>query len=109
MENQEKNLAALFQQLGKKTTIVDTPDFRLKDAVFSTIDATSVIADIVDLFTLQFVKAQAEVVDAMPSSDYGFNEKEKLFKFLEKKYKESKENTEGEERSGRPQTSPFAR
>jgi hypothetical protein len=90
MENQEKKLTSLFQQLGSKSTIVDTPDFRLKDAVFSTIDATSVIADIVDLFTLQFVRAQAEVVDALPSSDYGFNEKEKLFNYLEKKYKEKR-------------------
>ena len=88
MENQEKKLASLFQQLGNRNTIVDTPDFRLKDAVFSTIDATSIIADIVDLFTLQFVRAQAEVVDALPSSDYGFNEKEKLFNYLQKKYKE---------------------
>jgi hypothetical protein len=93
MENQEKKLTSLFQQLGSKSTIVDTPDFRLKDAVFSTIDATSVIADIVDLFTLQFVRAQAEVVDALPSSDYGFNEKEKLFNYLEKKYKEKRFDT----------------
>ncbi len=95
MENQEKNLAALFQQLGKKTTIVDTPDFRLKDAVFSTIDATSVIADIVDLFTLQFVKAQSEVVDAFSESDYGIDEKEKLFHYLQKKHAEKRFDTEG--------------
>jgi hypothetical protein len=85
MENQEKKLASLFQQLGKQKSIVDTPDFRLKDAVFSTIDATSVIADIVDLFTLQFVRAQAEVVDALPTNDYGFDEKERVFNYLEKK------------------------
>jgi hypothetical protein len=95
MENQEKKLASLFQQLGKKSTIVDTPDFKLKDAVFSTIDATSVIADIVDLFTLQFVKAQAEVVDAFSENDYGINEKEKLFNYLEKKYAQKRFDTEG--------------
>ena len=93
MENQEKKLVALFQQLGKQKTIVDTPEFRLKDAVFSTIDATSIIADIVDLFTLQFVRAQAEVVDALPSSDYGFNEKERVFNYLEKKMREKRFNT----------------
>jgi hypothetical protein len=93
MENQEKKLAALFQQLGTQKSIVDTPDFRLKDAVFSTIDATSVIADIVDLFTLQFVRAQAEVVDALPSSDYGFNEKERVFNYLEKKMREKRFDT----------------
>jgi hypothetical protein len=93
MENQEKKLAALFQQLGTQKTIVDTPDFRLKDAVFSTIDATSVIADIVDLFTLQFVRAQAEVVDALPSNDYGFDEKERVFNYLEKKMKEKRFET----------------
>jgi hypothetical protein len=102
MENQEKTLASLFQQLGKQTAKVDTPDFKLKDAVFSTIDATSVIADIVDLFTLQFVKAQAEVVDALPGNDYGINQKQKLLKYFEKKYAEKRlekpsneENTEG--------------
>lgn len=88
MENQEKNLASLFQQLGKQTAKVDTPDFKLKDAVFSTIDATSVIADIVDLFTLQFVKTQAEMVDALPGNDYGYNQKDKLLRYFEQKYRE---------------------
>jgi hypothetical protein len=92
MENQEKKLASLFQQLGKKSG-VDTPDFRLKDAVFSTIDATSVIADIVDLFTLQFVKAQAEVMDSFSESEYGINEKQKLLKYFEKKYREKSFDT----------------
>ena len=78
MESQEKNLRSLFQQLGTDSSTIERPDFKLKDAVFSTIDATSVIADIVDLFTLQFVKAQAEVVDALPENDYGVNQKEKL-------------------------------
>ena len=95
MENQEKNLAALFQQLGNNPSTIDTPDFKLKDAVFSTIDATSLIADIVDLFTLQFVKAQAEVVDALPENDYGFNQKEKLLKYFEQKYRKKSFDTEG--------------
>jgi hypothetical protein len=84
MENQEKTLASLFQQLGKKTT-VDTPDFRLKDAVFSTLDATSVIADIVDLFTLQFVKAQAEVVDSFVEKEHEDMEKQRLLAYFNKK------------------------
>jgi hypothetical protein len=84
MENQEKTLTSLFQQLGKKTT-VDTPDFRLKDAVFSTLDATSVIADIVDLFTLQFVKAQAEVVDSFVEKEHEDMEKQRLLAYFNKK------------------------
>ena len=88
MENQELNLKSLFQQMGKQTAKVEMPDLKLKDAVFSTIDAASVIADIVDLFTLQFVKAQAEVVDALPDNDYGINQKDKLLKYFEKKYHE---------------------
>lgn len=87
MENQEKNLASLFQQMGNKSPENDAPDLRLKDAVFSTIDATALVADIVDLFTFKFLKAQAEVVDSLPNSEYG-NEKEKLFKYLDKKFQE---------------------
>jgi hypothetical protein len=95
MENQEKNLTALFQQLGKKKTTVDTPDFKLKDAVFSTIDATSVIADVVDLFTLQFVKAQAEVVDSFVESENENMEKQRLLTYFEKKRREIRFDTEG--------------
>jgi hypothetical protein len=94
MENQEKNLTALFQQLGKKKTTVDTPDFKLKDAVFSTIDATSVIADVVDLFTLQFVKAQAEVADAFVDSENENMEKQRLLTYFEKKRREIRFDTE---------------
>jgi hypothetical protein len=88
MENQEKNLANLFQQMGNKTTHEQTPDLRLKDAVFSTIDATALVADIVDLFTFKFIQAQSEVVDSLPGNEYG-NEKDKLFKYLDKKFQES--------------------
>ncbi|MBL7815782.1 MAG: hypothetical protein JNL70_12280 [Saprospiraceae bacterium] len=95
MEKQELNLANLFQQLGNQSEKIELPDFKLKDAVFSTIDATSLVADIVDLFTIKFVQAQSEIVDAIPDSEFGFDEKERVFSFLEKKYKESKQNTEG--------------
>lgn len=95
MENQEKNLASLFQQMGNKLPENDAPDLRLKDAVFSTIDATALVADIVDLFTFKFLKAQAEVVDSLPNSQYG-NEKEKLFKYLEKKFQERHNESEEE-------------
>ena len=87
MINQEKNLRSLFQQLGSKSEKSEAPDLKLKDAVFSTIDATALVADIVDLFTFKFIQAQAEVLDSLPSSEYG-NEKHKLFKYLEKKFKE---------------------
>ncbi len=95
MESQEKNLASLFQQMGKKTTHEETPDLRLKDAVFSTIDATALVADIVDLFTFKFLQAQAEVVDSLPGNEYG-NEKQKLFKYLEKKFQERNFNEDEE-------------
>ncbi len=87
MINQEKNLRSLFQQLGNKSEKSEAPDLKLKDAVFSTIDATALVADIVDLFTFKFIQAQAEVLDSLPNSEYG-NEKQKLFKYLEKKFKE---------------------
>ncbi len=92
MEKQDINLANLFQQLGNQSEKVEIPDFKLKDAVFSTIDATSLVADIVDLFTVKFIQAQAEVVDAVPESEFGFNEKDRVFKHLDKKFKESKQN-----------------
>ena len=86
MENQEINLANLFQQLRSQSEKIEIPDFKLKDAVFSTIDATSLVADIVDLFTVKFIQAQSEIVDAVPESEFSLNEKERLFKVLEKKY-----------------------
>ena len=91
MEKQDINLANLFQQLGTQSEKIEMPDFKLKDAVFSTIDATSLVADIVDLFTVKFIQCQSEVVDALPESEFGFNEKERVFKHLEKKYRESKQ------------------
>jgi hypothetical protein len=92
---QDKNLAKLFQQLRNKSEVATPPDVEIKDAVFSTIDSASLVADIIDLFTFKFIQAQAEVINSVPDNEYGANEKEKLFKFLEKKYKESKGNTEG--------------
>jgi hypothetical protein len=94
---QDKNLAKLFQQLRNKSEVSTPPDVEIKDAVFSTIDSASLVADMIDLFTFKFIQAQAEVINSVPDSEYGPNEKEKLFKFLEKKYKESKENKENTE------------
>jgi hypothetical protein len=95
MEKKDNNLAKLFQQLGKKSETLSPPDLKLKDEVFTTLDSASLVADIIDLFTFKIVQAQAEVINSIPDSEYGSTEKEKLFKFLEKKYKENKENTEG--------------
>ena len=92
MEKQDVNLTNLFRQMGNQSEKIDLPDFKLKDAVFSTIDATSLVADIVDLFTLKFIQTQSEVVDAIPESEFGFNEKDRVFKMLEKKYRESKQS-----------------
>jgi hypothetical protein len=44
------------------------PD-NLKDAVFSTLDATSLVADIVDLFTVKLIQTQSELLDALPQDD----------------------------------------
>jgi hypothetical protein len=97
MESQEKNLASLFQQLRNKSEKSETPDIRLKDAVFSTIDAAGLVADIVDLFTFKFIQAHSEVLDAVPAQDMRtntapeiHNDKEQFFNFLEKKRKERK-------------------
>ena len=68
MENQEKKLWSLFQQLNNKKETVEVPDFKIKDAVFTTIDATSLVVDIVDLFTMKFLQTQSEVLEIMPNS-----------------------------------------
>jgi hypothetical protein len=91
----DKNLAKLFQQLRTKNEVETPPDVEIKDAVFSTIDSASLVADMIDLFTLKFVQAQSEVINSVPDNEYGANEKEKVLKFLEKKHKENKGNTEG--------------
>jgi phosphoribosylaminoimidazole carboxylase (NCAIR synthetase) len=85
MENQ---LAHLFKEWGNRTEKIDLPDLKLKDAVFSTIDATSLVADIVDLFTVKFVQAQAEVLDAVPENEFGARQDERVFQFLQKKFNE---------------------
>ncbi len=98
MESQEKNLASIFQQLRNKTEKSETPDMRLKDAVFSTIDAAGLVADIVDLFTFKFIQAQSEVLNTLPAQESSLasapetpKDKEPFFNFLEKKRKEREE------------------
>ena len=90
MEQQEKNLQSLFRKLGAQKEpegIVD--DSRLKNEVFTTIDATSLIADVLDLFTAKFLDAQAEIINALPGSNYG-NDKHNLLRYFEKKYSSAK-------------------
>ena len=83
---QEKTLQSLFRQLGeKKEKTESVTDLNLKGEVFITIDATSLIADVLDLFTSKFLETQAEIINALPGSNYG-NEKENLFRYFEKKY-----------------------
>jgi hypothetical protein len=97
MEKQEdRKLSALFQQLGDKKMKQENPDLRLKDAVFSTIDATSLVADIVDLFTFQFFKSQSEIMEAIPEKKEDLKEayngdKAAFFAFLNKKKKNIEE------------------
>jgi hypothetical protein len=82
----KNQLEGLFQAMSaqhEEREALQMPD-NLKDAVFSTLDATSLIADIVDLFTVKLIQCQAEVIDAVPDSTYGSNaaEKQKLFDFI---------------------------
>jgi hypothetical protein len=79
----------------KQTEKLEMPDLKLKDAVFSTIDATNLVADILDLFTVKFVQTQSELLDSLPGSDYGIQEEEKLLRFFEKKRVENLPPTEG--------------
>lgn len=93
----ENKLANLFRQMGDRSELLEVPDLKLKDAVFSTVDATSLIADIVDLFTFKFLETQTEVIDNLPNAgDYG-DEKQKLLKFFEKKYTQKNSNPEGDD------------
>ena len=90
MEQQEKNLQSLFRKLGEKKEPVEIiADPRLKNEVFTTIDATSLIADVLDLFTTKFLDAQAEIINAVPGSNYG-NDKQNLLRYFEKKYQTAK-------------------
>ncbi len=88
---QENTLQSLFRQLEEKKekTESSVADLNLKVEVFTTIDATSLIADFLDLFTAKFLESQAEIINALPGSNYG-NEKEKLFHYFEKKYRTAK-------------------
>lgn len=86
MENQEKKLQNLFQQLGTKNETLETPDLRIKNAVFSTIDSASLVADIIDLFTSKFIQAQSEVVHNISEDDYE-SEKKRFFKSFGRKQK----------------------
>jgi hypothetical protein len=91
----ENKLANLFQQMGDRNEKLEMPDLKLKDAVFSTVDATSLVADIVDLFTFKFLETQTVVIDKLPyAGDYG-DDKEKLFKFFQKKFAIKDFDTEG--------------
>jgi hypothetical protein len=78
-------LANLFQQMSeRKEETTETPE-RIKEAVFSSVNAASIVGDIVDLFTVKFFQSHAEIVNAAPQSEFG-NEKEKLFNYLQQKF-----------------------
>jgi hypothetical protein len=90
MEQQEKNLQSLFRKLGEKKEPEEiAADPLLKNEVFTTIDATSLIADVLDLFTAKFLDAQAEIINVIPGSNYG-NDKQNLLRYFEKKYQSAK-------------------
>ncbi|MEN9609836.1 MAG: hypothetical protein RLZZ628_650 [Bacteroidota bacterium] len=82
----KNQLEGLFQAMSaehEQREALQMPD-KLKDAVFSTLDATSLIADIVDLFTVKLIQCQSEVIDAVPDSTYGsvYTEKQQLFDYI---------------------------
>ena len=87
----ENPLKGLFRQMTDKNE--EKMEFempaQIKNAVFSTLDTTSLVADIIDLFTVRFVQAQAEVLDAIPQSPYP-NQTERLFDY----HQENHEKTE---------------
>jgi hypothetical protein len=80
-------LSNIFQQMGKRGEQVDDVPDNLKNAVFSTLDAATLLADLVDLFTVKLIQSQAEVIDSLPGSDYG-NEEKKLYEYYLKKFEE---------------------
>ena len=81
----KERLSSIFQQFGKEEKLA-MPD-NLKDAVFSTLDAASLLADIVDLFTVKFIQSQAELLDTIPDSEYG-NEQQMLYDYYVRKFEE---------------------
>jgi hypothetical protein len=83
IRNQLEDLFQAMSERHEQQEASQMPD-KLKDAVFSTLDATSLIADIVDLFTIKMIQCQSEVIDAVPDSTYGStaSEKQKLFDFI---------------------------
>jgi hypothetical protein len=89
IRNQLEDLFQAMSAQHEQREALQMPD-KLKDAVFSTLDATSLIADIVDLFTVKMIQCQAEVINAVPDSAYGStaSEKQKLFDFILNQRKE---------------------
>jgi hypothetical protein len=83
IKNQLEDLFQAMTAQHEQREALQMPD-KLKDAVFSTLDATSLIADIVDLFTVKMIQCQSEVIDAVPDSTYGSAaaEKQKLFDYI---------------------------
>lgn len=83
MENPLKGLFRQMTDKNEEKLELEMPT-QIRNAVFSTINTTSLLADIIDLFTVRFVQAHADVIDAIPETPYG-DEKARLFDFLEKK------------------------
>jgi hypothetical protein len=83
IRNQLEDLFQAMSAEHEQREALQMPD-KLKDAVFSTLDATSLIADIVDLFTIKLIQCQSEVIDAVPDSTYGSasTEKQQLFDYI---------------------------
>ncbi len=91
MDNKiEKRLSSLFKQLGQKREEKLPYEPRIKAAVFSTIDTTALVADIIDLFTFKFLDTHATMLDALPENTYGAKEKQadSAFKYYVSKIKD---------------------
>jgi hypothetical protein len=84
-DNLTGRLTGLFEAMRDRSEEQFVMPQNLKDAVFSTLDTTSVFADIIDLFTVKFIQAQTELLDAIPNSPY-VKEEDNLFDYFQKNF-----------------------
>lgn len=69
----------------------------LKKEVFSTIDAVSLVADILDLFTLKFMQTESVLWENIQETEY-WNEEQKLFEYYQGKFEEQDKPEAGEDK-----------
>ncbi len=98
----QKGIRQLFDMMDASEPSFDAaPDMamsfaKLKSEVFSTLDVVNVIAEVIELFTVNLAQTQADVWDAVQEVDY-WNEDAKLFEYLAKRSKKAYNEAEEEE------------